>query len=328
MRKLHLAVAGAALLTSLILWLVNKERFTRAWGAVFGDFGGPVQLFAVIFAAASPIILVAIRQGRTGVKEVIARDVLTEVLAGWMVFWFLVFLVRYTWPPPQKFVVADVAAYSQGIVVSICSKDEKHTPIGSGFWADKRHMFTWLEERPADGLLNVGIIVPPIIPGEKMSVMSGGVYGAALIEHHETGVCIAYVPHNPFQRKLHAVAVLENTKTKKVVDKTTEKYWVPKLSKGIAHEGDRLVLCAAESDEDSPALVVHEGHVTRLGMKGDVHPVRIHTTLPFKTTYVGAPALDFTKLVVGIVVEQSDGHCVLMPARYLAESLEAGKESR
>ncbi|GEM_PF-2747944 len=251
-----------------------------------------------------------------------------------VLWWFLVFLYLFTFISPETFSVEEIKKFSQGIVVNIASNNFDSSLIGTGFWIDKKgHIITCSDPQKADLVLNnsnfrVGVMVPPLLTGKMLTVVLGVNYTSGEIVYYdsETGIFIIYVNNNPFMRKLHMFAEAENVETHQK-ESTTEKYWVPALSKDLVSVGSQIFLAAVERDKEGPAINFLVGRVVKRGAdtSRNKYYLRIYTDIPFKASYRGSPVLDATKSIVGVACSESETISVLIPSQSLVDIIAEAK---
>ncbi len=309
----------------------------RTWRAVWLSFDvngvTGIGFIGWIFTTIVFLILKVYRNGLASMKEHWNEDI-KNVLASAGIWWLLVFIYQLIVMLPEKFSGEQIHDFSQGVVVSIASNNNDNSLIGTGFWIDKKgYIMTCSDPQRADVVLNnsmfkIGVIFPPLLTG-KMLTVAGGVgytFGEIVYYDYETGIYIIRVYNNPFMRTQHMFAEAENKETHQK-EGTTEKYWVPSLSNDIVNENSQLFLAALEPGEQGlPAINFIEGRIVRLGanLSSKKH-LRIYTDMPFKTSYRGAPVLDTTKSIVGIVCSASETSSVLVPSQYILDAITKAK---
>ncbi len=93
------------------------------------------------------------------------------------------------------------------------------------------------------------------------------------------------------------------------------KYWAAQLSNGLPRVGDKVFLYGAEP-EQFPSFSTFEGWIVRLGT--GKAGIRAYSTLPFRNTYCGAPVLNESKVVIGMVAGRTTaGETEVILARYI-----------
>lgn len=115
-------------------------------------------------------------------------------------------------------------------------------------------------------------------------------------------------------------AEAQDAKTGKVIERVTEQYVAPSLQIIPPKVGQEIVLCAVETlPGEGPSRITRYGRVTRLGLnlKYPSNGLRIYTDIDHTPSFVGAPVLDLSRQVIGIVSLESVNACVLIPSRYL-----------
>ena len=276
-------------------------------------------LFTALAIPTIYLIRIYVREGWPGMRAWfqsgrIAFTVLT-------ICWLLSFLYYLIFLPLETFTSQQIADFGQGLVVKIAPAGGAPMPC-SGFWANKNgDVVTWSKESGKSPVKVFGLI-PPLLGGNMITVASGliAMNGVPVSYDAATGISILRVQENPFSRKLHAFAQARNSRTQEV-ETTTEKYFIAPISKEKAEAGNKIFLIATELDSDGfDAIATIEGSITRVSVdtsKNDKY-LRIHTSIPFKTSYLGAPLLSDTKLIVGMVAGEQGSNCIAVPAQYLA----------
>jgi hypothetical protein len=195
-------------------------------------------------------------------------------------------------------------------MVDLETDSPKQKLFGNGFWVDpKGYAVTCSRKR--DSPLIVGTMMPRIWDGKSTSYLAGVKYtwGESAYYDADTGVEVVRVYDNPFIRTIHTF--VQHTPWNGI----TEKYWTACLSVGRPYVGEPIFLAAAEpnrdesdKDKDSgesvPEIELVEGKVTSLGdgtAPRHWSSLRIYTSLPSKPWCRGAPVLDTSRRVIGLV---------------------------
>jgi hypothetical protein len=215
-----------------------------------------------------------------------------------------------------------IAQYGKGVVIAISDAAPfsagATTVKSSGFWVSTNGLaLTCFEAGNSNDQAQVLIPMPQMIEG-PMKMPSGYTQCAAqvLLRDLQTGVLLIYVENNPFQRTLHATAMVVYKSGKKFISR--ESYWATQITEVPTKIGDRIFLICPESKGQELTMRMVEGRVERDGL--DVSAIdrgkRLHTSIPFRPEYRGAPILNSSEKVIGVVVN-SDEDTVFAPAEYL-----------
>jgi hypothetical protein len=306
----------------------------RAWRALWLSISANgttvLGLVATLLTSSALLIRVGLRRGWSGIKGHWSRHLQTgfNVLVVW---WLIVFLYQTIFMPPEDFSAEEIERFAQGIVVVIASTDTASVPVGTGFWADdKGYAFTYGDPKESDtnrSIVRIGMVMtPPLLTGKLLTVITGVMYASGQLVYHDpdTGIKIVRVYNNPFSRKFHGFAEAEDTKSHEM-ERTIERYWVPQLSaQANVNVGDHLFLTGIEpGDKENLAMSTIEGQVIRLGADTSSQKrfLRIYTSLPFKPSYCGAPVLNTTKSIVGMIACMPGSTSVVIPSQYLSAAL-------
>jgi hypothetical protein len=339
-----LAVAGlqifgiAISLCIFALLLPCSETFpTHLWRAVKATIAlRGTTIVGIAWSILYPTLsrlydaIIAFRQkGRLGMKDQIKKHRLVSSLAVVGAGWIILVIWNFIFMRPPSFSGAEIAEFSQGVVVNLGSTYFSEDTIGTGFWIDTKGYILTCFPKP---VANPGVAeLIPDLKGSLFIIAGAAIHarGEMVLFDTETGIEVVRVYENPFVRKLHAVWSTENTKTHRK-EATTEKFWVPCLSSNLVNVGEPIFLAGIEPGvKGEPELSTVEGRVTRIGIDMNVNErfLRIYTNLPFKTSYRGAPVLDASKFVIGIVMDSAGGggveagNAVLIPAKYAVDAL-------
>jgi hypothetical protein len=108
-----------------------------------------------------------------------------------------------------------------------------------------------------------------------------------------------------------------------------ERSWVPRFEEGLPQVGQRIFVYGVESGGFSPSFSVIEGHVTRIGSSSLNSGVAIFSTLPFRSSFCGAPVLNEAKAVIGLMMGSADGgDSEITLARYIVGAMKDGGISK
>jgi hypothetical protein len=263
-----------------------------------------------------------------------------EISAG---IWAALVIYNFIFIGSPIFSTPQVADFSKGIMVDLeaVTFASKQEIVGNGFWVDpKGYVVTCARKR--DSPLRVGTMLPSVwdvSDTESIYSLSGVKYtwGQSAFYDSDTGVEIIRVFENPFIRTSHT-GVRQG-----LGSEITEAYWTACISDTRPEVGEPIFLAASEpgtqgSDPNDgkspPEIMLTEGRITRLGneMSGPGHwsSLRIYTTLPLKRWYRGAPVLDASRKVIGVVADSPEGDtgdAVLVPAKYIIDALRAASPS-
>jgi hypothetical protein len=127
------------------------------------------------------------------------------------------------------------------------------------------------------------------------------------------------VPDNPFHSTLHMFSGTHDTITGKN-EIVQEVYWPPAISKQAAQPGDIVYLVYVDAGKNEMSTRIVQGKVERIGIdtsdKASGRFQRIHTSIPFKSQFLGCPILNESKQIAGVVTE-SESDTVFIPASYI-----------
>ncbi len=281
------------------------------------------------------IMRVGAMKGRSGMKRM-------RRLAKWSNFaapgfllaiWLFLVTWNFIFMPAPTFSVQQIAQSSLGIVVSIAPNPDIRK-VGTAFWVDSKGYIVTSSRQIEDKEV-VGVLAKPIIDGRMFGIAAGirKVYGEVVYRDPSTTVEVVRVYDNPFISKGHGVAI--GIDDNNHVEQTTEQYWVPCLADSLADSsvavGDEIFLSVVEpTSDDIPQVVFTQGRVTSIGYDAQASKrfERIHTSLPFKPWYRGAPVLDASKRIIGIVLDTNgsdSSNAVLLPVKYLHTILNEAK---
>lgn len=214
------------------------------------------------------------------------------------------------------------------------AKDDQHeiSIVASGFWVSSAGFAVTsldsIARVPPSNLL-AGVPFQPLLG--NMIIVEGGVMYTptqVVFQDREDDLAVVRIYGNPFERTMHMFARAENTKTGKT-EAQVEQYAVAKLSSTLPMVGDEVVLVNRQLDpkQSVPTLEAEFDRVTRLGVDESTHrPHRIYLSLPFSSKYCGSAVLGASGEVLGISVSSdSEGHTVVVPAKYILELLADAK---
>jgi len=243
------------------------------------------------------------------------------ILALW---WFACFIYQLFFMPSEEFSAQQIADYAQGVVLEVTSEDISPVPIKSGFWIDRGYMITCgatAESRMRTEL--VGIIMPQSIG--TSATWGGGAFmrsAETVYLDAETGIQILNVRLDPFHHGAYRLVITphDGINPDEFMD---EKFWVPEIETRTVAVGSIIFMTPVEPMGKVPVVPTIEGQITRIGVNLDVatHPIRIYTSLPFKSCYIGAPVMSASKRVIGIVSGASGDTSVLVPSKYILDCL-------
>jgi hypothetical protein len=167
------------------------------------------------------------------------------------------------------------------------------------------------------------MMMPPAVTGSLFTLAAGftDVLGTSVYYDPETTVDVVRVYNNPFIRRKHMGALAEDTKTGRK-ETITEQYAVPCLFAAVPSVGESVFLAGAEESAEGgyPTRTLIEGNVTKISADTRIRDrfLRIYTNLPFKESYRGAPVLNRSRHVIGMVLDTpGSDNAVLIPASYL-----------
>jgi len=321
--RLVFAFGLLAILCCGYLYAHDSDRFRRALAVTYDDFGGSLQIAALVAPFLILILRTWSRKAWVEVGRLIRKSLLTDALAGYSAFWFIVFIVRYIWLPERTFTLEEVAEYGQHSVASVDAGGDSGGV--SGFWADTNVLvFSVISASLTNNALKVGALMPSLPDGKHLTIASGGTYGVGKMFCWDPNTEIAIIGSavSPYARRLHMFADAQDAKTGKIIERVTEQFVVPNLQLAVPKVGREIVLCAVETRPGEGATRMSKyGRVTRVGlnMKSTLNNLRVFTDIVHASSFVGAPVFDLRKEVIGVVSSESEETCVLIPAKYLAD---------
>jgi hypothetical protein len=244
--------------------------------------------------------------------------------AAWVIaIWVALVMWNFIFMEPRASTTNEIADFYQGLVITLSSDQDVSR---TGFWIDdKGYVLTY--SRKIEDHVSVGTMRAPLLHGSLIS--SSGItstYGKPVYYNSKTGIEIVQVDNNPFIRKERNIAL--SIEANGEVNMAQEKCWVACLSPDLVRGGEAVFLGAVEYDASGdPAISTKSGMVTRRD-NGPVNSpgLRIYTTFPFKRSYLGAPVLDISERLVGIVVgDDGTGNAVLIPTQYVIAAVKEAK---
>ena len=97
----------------------------------------------------------------------------------------------------------------------------------------------------------------------------------------------------------------------------------PRITRKGSHAGDQIFVAVVETDsENMPEPASISGQVKRVGydISSTRKPARIYTDIPFRASYLGAPVLNASEALVGIICgSEQDNLAVALPAQYVSD---------
>lgn len=310
----------------LFLYWTNSLAL-RAFRATIDEMGtAPIPVIITVGWWLIYLLYGAVRAlgegGLSAMKTFILKQMRWSLGAAFVV-WSPIFLYKLSHP---KYTVEEVGEYGRTLLVSTKSASDS-TPVvwRSGFWGTtKGYMVTCLPTLP-EPKIEVGMLLPPLLSGRLITVPMGLLVseGNVLDFDEETCIAVVRVPANPFDRTMHMIAASEDVNTL-YIESTTEKYSAAHFSADASKLGDRVLLAAiVQENSVDPAYAAVEGRITRLAsdISKENRSLRLHTDIRSRNTFLGAPLLNDSNQVVGVVVAEDEGYAVAAPSKYVTEIL-------
>jgi len=254
------------------------------------------------------------------------------VAASFIFVVWLMYNVRVVLHEKPVFSYAQISEYSNSIVLAISNDSTrmKAGAIGSGFWVSESgyvvsctHRFNESTAKPGNSLIVETLLPPSEVPGKGFT--GGGIASAGgdfvAWDSKGTGILLLWVEKNPFHRDSRAFTAIEDTRSHQTAV-AVERAAVPNISNEDPKIGDRIFVLGVENNNGMPSVRIMEGAVEEIGMdiNSTARPVRLYTSVPFKDTFWGAPVLNESRQVVGVVGD-SESKAVIVPSRYILEIL-------
>ena len=227
-----------------------------------------------------------------------------------------------------------MAEYVNGTILAISNDQSfvgsgKYPPaVGVGFWVSTNgYALTCMRQFHVPTQTNVNVLVPLFpIPNGTLVHVATAFYNTPSFKwgyDPETGMLLLWVPNNPFQ--IHPAAGIMNSKIG-TIDGVVEKHKVPAICKTLTPVGETIYLVCIDTEEELERNIrVIEGRVEGLGTDASCYYrfIRIHTSIPFKPIYLGAPLVNVSGEVVGIVADSKSSQTVVIPSIYFSELLQS-----
>lgn len=332
------------------------HRFYRAVEFCFSASGITIALGLSFLVESSRLLLFRPQRGLRDLMKTLRKDWEMVLMLPCM-FWISVLVYFLLFQPVETFLPEEISKCTEngsvGIIFSGTNAAADSlidaTPSGSGFWVGSRGYFvTWTQPSFPVEKLTVCVLLPTDYNGEQISTFGNAFLtgGTNIIFHQQTGIEILYVPLNPFSGRAPFYTYGDNSKDKHgnvnsvpLISGMTlnggswcspmlqrEKYSALPISDKPVSVGQSVFLIAAEpgTARECLSLSFRQGTVTSIhpnGLEVFDNDLRINTTLPFSLSYRGAPVLDSTKSIVGVVSGESETTCVLIPSQYLLREL-------
>ena len=215
----------------------------------------------------------------------------------------------------------DISLKSEAIITSVSSFSNPGNTTSTGFWLDDRgHMATVLDVQHnpfPDGYVAVGNITD-IKPNPVMTLKRFTLFRSAepIVYNGDTGISILVAAGNTTPKSM-----VINTSNKGSTTEVGRQYFGPsELSTSPSLQGDTVFIAAADQEVEGPSVFTDVGHVTRVGSGPEI-PMHytdvIYTDISFKKSYRGAPLLDDTGRVTGIVSDFDHRQVIAIPSKYL-----------
>jgi hypothetical protein len=251
---------------------------------------------------------------------------------------FAIEAVRHT---VHRFTAKELASFGRGVaiqlgeeVLTLPGKPPEFIPVAVGFWASsKGYVVTCLHPIPMQQKFLVAAVPMPPLLGQHIIIPGGGMYtGAELIDKDDDGdLALLRVFNSPFERTMHMGAFFKSLKTGEV-ESQSEEYWVPQIASNLAESGDEVVRIGFAS-EAMPVISPDFGHIIRAGVdvSKKASPLRLYTSLPFKTTDCGGPLINEKKQIVGLIIGPDptstfmEPRGLAVPSRYIRALLKRAK---
>jgi hypothetical protein len=322
-----LAAIGAAVLYSAsqsVSWDRLRTAITTAISATGTTYVG-VGLWAVFFVG--DLLVKLGREGWRGLTlDWRTRLKWNALLAG--VFWLVLCVFKYVYPDPIILKPSEIAGHAQGLVVALMSFEtfkfgqlDYRKVVKSGVRVDpRRYLVSCFKVDENADLPNVmvGSLETPFRNIEHAGTLAYSTYyasGQTVAYDDFNGLALVYSRAEPMGLDFNGRSILNGP------SKIS-----PLLFSGkMPSTGQRVFIFAAEQDQQHPAVATAEGVVTRWSRehdrRGRFH-YRIHTSVPYKDTYDGAPVLNEQRQLVGVVhggSDDSNPSCVLVPAESVME---------
>jgi hypothetical protein len=247
-----------------------------------------------------------------------------------LALWLVCFVYYFVWLPPEIFSPHEIADFSQHIVVAI--GNDQGITIGTGVWVDSTGVVaTCVSHKYSSvkiGTLTPGPSCASLSPNSFVCVAGGVLRTPGLRGYYdrETGIAVIVFIHYSVSGSVKLNPTTPNVNLVKEIS------IVPNLSKSSIAVGDPIFLAGVEDDSqlgNVPVINSQQASVTRLNVDISVRgrDQRIYTSLPFKNSYLGAPILNASEDVVGLVCgADSDGNSIGVPAQYVMDVVNRAKE--
>jgi len=237
---------------------------------------------------------------------------------------FTIFVWNLFEMPEETFSREEVATFAKRTIVALLPADSLiHTEpfvvgkprdlLGTGVWLDldKGRVATCNTVEPNQPGTMVGLALMPTLPSKEGWLNEGTNFSMkGVIVGGSNGIEAINAP------KILSIIRLGNMFGKSDLPAT------PVTSYKFAYENDQIFLPVAELDSvGEPEAAIIEGTIKRLGT--DLHSstgARIYTTIQFRPNYRGAPILDSSEHMLGIVCDPDrDNLVTAIPAGYTDE---------
>jgi len=252
---------------------------------------------------------------------------------GTIVIYALLFFVSIIVASHQKAIFSqkDISDYGASIIVGVGTGENEYPTnsqalslLGTGFWVNTNGAFlTCVQPRllrlKAGSFVltnwDVFIIFPPELKRGIASVIIISEANPMIWDKVRYTMLAFVAPNfNPFTRKTYE-------------GRSVVKYNIPVISKTEPNVGDLIYIPVAERVKEGVAPSMVEGHIERIGVDVSIPTLeaRFYTSILFKPSYLGAPVLNESEEVIGVVGNYQPNIAVI-PTTHIIELLDSIKQ--